>query len=151
MGTQHYDDVISLVKAGVSDGTIDGQRGCHRWLISRGLPLILGCYAPRFPLQSSSLWRWSDGLGHDVDDLGGPFLRSRIGRWCTLVVGCIFYRSETREPHLARAKRDDARTHSSRGRVPVTQAVSFHRGCLHHGISCEVVIYPLEGHMSKGP
>ena len=36
-------------------------------------------------------------------------------------------------------------------RVPVTQAIAFHRGCLHRGIPCEMVTYPREGHMIPGP
>jgi dipeptidyl aminopeptidase/acylaminoacyl peptidase len=34
-------------------------------------------------------------------------------------------------------------------RVPVSQAVAFHRGCLHHKIPCEMVIYPREPHFMQ--
>lgn len=31
-------------------------------------------------------------------------------------------------------------------RVPLSQAVAFHRGCLHYGVPCEFVTYPRELH-----
>lgn len=31
-------------------------------------------------------------------------------------------------------------------RVPLSQAVAFHRGCLHYGVPCEFVTYPREPH-----
>jgi len=34
-------------------------------------------------------------------------------------------------------------------RVPFTQAVGFHRGCLHHKIPCEMVSYPRAGHIPE--
>ena len=34
-------------------------------------------------------------------------------------------------------------------RVPLTQAIAFHRGCLHYDVPCEFVVYPREGHMMK--
>ena len=34
-------------------------------------------------------------------------------------------------------------------RVPLTQAIAFHRGCLHYGVPCEFVVYPREGHLMK--
>ena len=30
--------------------------------------------------------------------------------------------------------------------VPISQAKTFHRGCLHHGVECELVVYSGEGH-----
>ncbi len=31
-------------------------------------------------------------------------------------------------------------------RVPLSQEVAFHRGCLHYGVPCEFVTYPRESH-----
>lgn len=40
--------------------------------------------------------------------------------------------------------------HSERDeRVPVSQALAFHRACLHHDIPCQMVIYPREPHMMR--
>jgi dipeptidyl aminopeptidase/acylaminoacyl peptidase len=32
-------------------------------------------------------------------------------------------------------------------RVPISQAVAFHRGCLRYGVPCEFVSYPREPHL----
>jgi len=34
-------------------------------------------------------------------------------------------------------------------RVPISQAVAFHRGCLRYGVPCEFVAYPKEPHLFK--
>lgn len=32
-------------------------------------------------------------------------------------------------------------------RVPLPNALAFHRACIHYGVPCELAIYPREGHM----
>jgi dipeptidyl aminopeptidase/acylaminoacyl peptidase len=34
-------------------------------------------------------------------------------------------------------------------RVPISQATAFKRGCDYHGVPCEMVTYPREGHSFK--
>jgi len=152
MGTSDYDDVITLVKAGISKGLIDKDRvviggwsqggflsylsvtrsdfqfkaaicgaGVTDWDL-----MSMTSDAPIFEAHLAGKAPWEDGSRKTQDRHGSP----------------IWHMKDIKTPILILHGEKDVR-------VPASQAIAFHRGCLHHDIPCEMVIYPREGHSIK--
>ncbi|MCJ1227515.1 hypothetical protein MMC12_004171 [Toensbergia leucococca] len=150
MGTVDYDDVICTVKAAISKGLVDEQRVAIGGWSQGGFLSYLAVTRPDFHFQAAvcgagvSDWDMmsmtSDAPFYEADlvgsvpwETGKEDVRGRRG-------SAIWNTKDVRTPILILHGEQDAR-------VPVTQAVAFHRGCLHYGVPCEMVTYPREGHM----
>lgn len=149
MGTTDYEDIISIVKKGISEGIVDEQKVAIGGWSQGGFLSYLAVTRPDFHFRAAicgaGVTDWdmmsmtSDAPFFETELAGGaPWdsdkddIRPRHG-------SAIWDMKNVRTPILILHGEDDVR-------VPLTQAIAFHRGCLHHGIPCEFVTYPREGH-----
>ena len=154
MGTTDYSDIISLVKAGISQGFIDGESVAIGGLSHGGFLSYLAVTRSDFQFKAAvcgeGITDWdmltmtSDAPWYDAELAGSaPWetdaydTRGRQG-------SAIWHMKDvkTMTPILILHGEEDKR-------VPLSQAVAFHRGCLKWGWPCEFVVYPREGHMFK--
>jgi len=149
MGTLDYDDVISIVEEGISRGIVDKEHvGIGGW--SQGgflsyLAVTRNDFHFKAAVCGAGVTDW-DMMSMTSDapcfesELGGgaPWeveSSSTVGRQGS----AIWYMKNVKTPILILHGEKDVR-------VPLTQAVAFHRGCLHHDVPCEMVVYPREPH-----
>jgi len=164
MGTVDYDDIISLVDEGIRRGLVDKQKimvggwsqggflsyllavrrnGVHGetsddksdWKI-RGA--ICGAGVTDWDMMSMS----SDLVTFEAELAGSAPWATKHGKHGTTArQGSAIWEMADKDipPVLILHGQEDAR-------VPLTQAVAFHRGCKHYGIPCEMAVYPREGH-----
>ena len=154
VGTDDYDDIIAMIKAGIAQGTIDEERVAIGGWSQGGFLSYLATTRPDFHFRAAvcgagvtdwdMLTATSDMPSFEAELAGGaPWamdansIKARHG-------SALWHMKDIKTPILILHGEEDVR-------VPVTQAIAFHRGCLHHGISCEMVTYPREGHMIPGP
>ncbi|KAH8804387.1 Alpha/Beta hydrolase protein [Xylogone sp. PMI_703] len=162
VGTVDYDDVISLVDAGIAQGLVDpekiivggwSQGGILSYLLAtrRNLEVKVGdwmirgaiCGAGGTDLDMLSLT--SDHPYFEAELVGGapwdPKRDNSIAENASAIRRLRAHRSsETVPPILILHGQEDKR-------IPVGQAVSFHRACRAYGISCEMATYPREPHL----
>ena len=152
MGTTDYEDIISMVKKGISEGIVDEQKVAIGGWSQGGFLSYLAVTRPDFHFRAAicgaGVTDWdmmsmtSDAPFFETELAGGaPWdsdrddTRSRHG-------SAIWDMKNVKTPILILHGEDDVR-------VPLTQAIAFHRGCLQHGIPCEFVTYPREGHLQE--
>ena len=152
MGTKDYDDVISLLEEGIAQGLIDGSRVAIGGWSQGGFLSYLAVTRQNFHFKAAicgaGVADW-DMLTMSSD---APWFESEIAGkapWQTDVSdtsarhgSAIWHMKNIKTPILILHGEKDER-------VPLTQGVAFHRGCLHHGVPCEFVTYPREGHIIK--
>ena len=154
MGTDDYDDIISMVKAGVSDGLIDEQRVAIGGWSQGGFLSYLAVTRQAFHFKAAicgaGVTDWdmmsmtSDAPFWEAELAGGAPWELDASSTKARHGSAIWHMKNVSAPVLILHGEDDVR-------VPLSQAIAFHRGCLHHGVPCELVTYPREGHMSNGP
>jgi dipeptidyl aminopeptidase/acylaminoacyl peptidase len=149
-GTVEYSDMIDLVKAGIERGTIDKHRvGLAGWSYGGYLGYLAVTRDSTFHFQAAMCgagitdWdllnmttqvplSWAEISGHVPWGVDKSNTNNRQG-------SPIWHMQDIKTPILIIHGDDDTS-------VPVTQAKTFHQGCLHLGFDCEMVIYPREGH-----
>lgn len=152
MGTGEFDDIISLVKHGISEGIIDESKvGIGGW--SQGgflsyLAVTRQDFHFKAAICGAGVSDW-DMMSMSSD---APFFEAELAGkapWYTDA-------SDTSARHgspiwnMKNVKTPIMILHGEKDeRVPISQAVAFHRGCLHYGVPCEFVTYPREPHLFK--
>lgn len=148
--------MIDLVKAGVANGTIDENRvGIAGWSYGGYLANIAITRDSTFHFQAAV-----SGAGIADWDLkmmtteGTPLVTAQLigpGPWDVdrgntqnRKGSAIWHMQDIKTPILLLHGEDDSI-------VPVSQARAFHQGCLSHGVPCELVVYPREGHGGEPP
>ena len=149
-GTVEYSDMIDLVRAGIERGIIDKHRvGLAGWSYGGYLAYLAVTRDSIFHFQAvmcgAGITDW-DLLNMTTDE---PLTWAEISGHVPWGVdksntknrqaSPIWHMQVIRTPILIIHGEDDTS-------VPVTQAKTFHQGCLHLGIDCEMVVYPREGH-----
>ena len=154
MGTTDYSDIISLVKAGISKGFINEQNVAIGGLSQGGFLSYLAVTRSDFQFKAAvcgeGITDWdmlsmtSDAPWYDAELAGSaPWETSADdtkGRQWSAIWNMKDVKTKT--PILILHGEEDKR-------VPLSQAVAFHRGCLRWGWPCEFVVYPREGHLFK--
>ena len=154
MGTTDYSDIISLVKAGISKGFINEQNVAIGGLSQGGFLSYLAVTRSDFQFKAAvcgeGITDWdmlsmtSDAPWYDAELAGSaPWETSADdtkGRQGSAIWNMKDVKTKT--PILILHGEEDKR-------VPLSQAVAFHRGCLRWGWPCEFVVYPREGHLFK--
>lgn len=150
MGTTDYSDVIALAKAGVASGLIDPEKVIIGGYSQGGFLSYLATTRPDFNFRGAI-------CGGGVSDLDMLSMTSDTPWSETQLAGSAPWSSsadDTRSRHgsaiwhMKNVKTPILILHGEKDeRVPLTQAVAFHRGCLHYGVPCEFVTYPREGHV----
>ena len=154
MDTTDYSDIISLVRAGISQGFIDEQNVAIGGLSQGGFLSYLAVTRSDFQFKAAvsgeGITDWdmltmtSDAPWYDAELAGSaPWetdaydTRGRQGSAISHMKDV-----KTMTPILILHGEEDKR-------VPLSQAVAFHRGCLRWDWPCEFVVYPREGHIFK--
>jgi dipeptidyl aminopeptidase/acylaminoacyl peptidase len=152
MGTKDYDDIISLVKTGIDLGIIDERRvGIGGWSQGGYLSYLAATRPDKFHFHAAvcgaGVTDWDTINMTSVATWFGPELvgnapwKAGIDSIAARQASPFWHIKDVRDtPILILHGEEDPR-------VPVSQATSFHRGCLYHNKPCEMVIYPREGHM----
>ncbi|KAI9817868.1 MAG: hypothetical protein M1827_000987 [Pycnora praestabilis] len=150
MGTTDYSDVIDSVKAGIGKGLIDENNVAIGGFSQGGFLSYLAVTRPDFVFKAAVC-----GAGvSDFDMMSmtsdAPFFEAELAGKAPWEVdadstegrhgSAIWNMKAVKTPILILHGEEDAR-------VPLTQGVAFHRGCLHHGVPCEMVRYPREPHV----
>ena len=152
MGTGDYQDIIDIIKFCISKGHIDEQRVAIGGYSQGGFLSYLATTRSDFDFKAAvcgagiSDWDMlcmSNDLPWAEKELAG------LAPWETDANDTkarhgspIWHIKNVKTPILILHPENDER-------VPVSQAVAFHRGCVHHGVPCEFVTYPREGHVIK--
>ena len=151
MGTKDYDDIISLIKAGIAEGVIDDRRvGIGGWSQGGFLSYLAAtrpdtfhfraavCGAGVADFDTSCMTSAASWFGPELQ--GSATWKVDITSISARQASPFWHIKDVRDtPILILHGEDDAR-------IPVSQATSFHRGCLYRQKPCEMVIYPREGH-----
>ncbi|KAK3171603.1 hypothetical protein OEA41_003687 [Lepraria neglecta] len=151
MGTTDYSDIISLVHKGISMGLIDESRVAIGGWSQGGFLSYLAVTREDFHLKAAV-------CGAGVTDWDMMSMSSDAPWFESELAGCAPWETtssdikgrqgspiwnmkdvKTKTPLLILHGEEDKR-------VPVSQAVAFHRGCLKYDWPCEMVIYPKEEH-----
>lgn len=155
MGQKDYTDVIDALKAAVAEKIVDPEKVVVGGWSQGGFLSYLCAVRDDFPFRGAicgaGVTDW-DSLCMSSDI---PFFEAALtgrapwaardkrdteGRKGSAVWEMAATKPEDRTPVLILHGEEDKR-------VPLIQAVAFHRGCLEVGWPCEFVTYPREGHM----
>lgn len=149
MGTTDYEDVITLVKAGISRGLIDKDRVVIGGWSQGGFLSYLSVTRPDFQFKGAI-------CGAGVTDWDLMSMTSDLPSFESQLAGKAPWEDGSRKTqnrqgsaiwHMDNINTPILILHGEKDvRVPTSQAIAFHRGCLHRKIPCEMVIYPREGH-----
>ena len=154
MGVKDYSDVVDVVKAAVAQGVVDPERVVVGGWSQGGFLSYLCAVRADFPFRGAicgagvSDWDMmtmsSDMTFLEVALTGkAPWTvtdkNDTTGRSGSAVWEMARTKKENRTPVLILHGEEDKR-------VPLSQAMAFHRGCLEVGWPCEFVAYPREPH-----
>ncbi|KAI9734533.1 MAG: hypothetical protein M1834_002134 [Cirrosporium novae-zelandiae] len=158
MGTKDYDDIIATLTEGIERGLIDGTKVAIGGWSQGGFLSYLSVTRPtsfhfKAAVCGAGVTEWdmmvmtSDFYLFEAELAGNtPWgadsksgKKSRHGSAIWHMKPSKNNNNNNKTPILILHGEDDVR-------VPLSQATAFHRGCLHHGIPCEMVTYPREGH-----
>ena len=150
MGNLDYSDVITLVKAGITKGLIDPNRVVIGGWSQGGFLSYLSTTRSDFQFKAAI-------CGAGVTDWDLMSMTSDLPSFESQLAGKAPWENGSRKSqnrhgsaiwHMEDIKTPILILHGEKDvRVPTSQAIAFHRGCLHHKIPCEMVIYPREGHL----
>lgn len=152
MGTTDYDDVIALVKKGVEQGLIDGERVGIGGYSQGGFLSYLATTRDDFNFKAAvcgaGITDWdmmtmtSDEFFFEAELAGKAPWECGAGNTEARHGSAIWHMENVKTPILILHGEDDEI-------VPLSQAMAFHRGCLHYGVPCEFVTYPRELHVMR--
>lgn len=152
MGTTDYDDVIALLKEAISQGFVDRDRVAIGGYSQGGFLSYLSMTRQDFHFKAAicgaGISDWdahimaSDAPWYNVESIGKAPWETSADNTKARRGSPIWHMKHIKTPILILHGEDDVR-------VPFSQAVAFHRGCLHHNVPCEFVAYPREGHVIK--
>lgn len=150
VGTVDYDDVISMVKAGITDGLIDADKvvigGWSQGGFLSYLAVTRSDFTFRGAICGAGISDWDMMcMTSDV-----PAAQSELSGKAPWEEGALKTQHRRGSPiwHMKNVKTPILILHGEKDvRVPVTQAVAFLRGCLHYKIPCQMITYPRENHL----
>ena len=154
MGTIDYTDIISLVKAGISKGFIDEKNVAIGGLSQGGYLSYLAVTRSDFQFKAAvcgeritdcDVLTMTPGIPwYDAEFAGSALWETDANDTSGRQGSAVWHMKDvkTKTPILILHGEEDRR-------VPLSQAVVSHRGCLRWGWPCEFVVYPREGHLFK--
>jgi len=152
LGTVDYDDIIASVKEGIAQGLIDEERVIIGGYSQGGFLSYLAVTRPDFQFKGAicgagvtdadMMCMTSDAPFFEAELAGKPPWEADASDTSARHASAIWHMKNVKTPILILHGENDVR-------VPLTQAVAFHRGCLHYGVPCDFVMYPREGHAIK--
>ncbi|KAL9118040.1 MAG: hypothetical protein Q9187_005418 [Circinaria calcarea] len=153
MRTRDYEDIISMVKQGIAEGIVGEQKVAIGGWSYGGFLSSLAVTRPDFHFRAAicggGVANWdmmsktsSDAPLYEAELAGGEPRDSNMDDTRSRHASDVWNVKNVKTPILILHGEDDVC-------VPLTEAIAFHRGCLHHGIPCEFVTYPREEHESE--
>ena len=152
MGTTDYDDILSMLKHCISKGLVDESRVAIGGWSQGGFLSFLATTRQDFHFKAAicgagvSDWDMmcmsSDAPLFEAELAGKAPWETNSSDTKARHGSAIWHMEKVKTPILIIHGEEDKR-------VPLNQAVAFHRGCLHHDVPCEMVTYPREGHSFK--
>jgi len=154
VGTQDYDDVITTLNAAVDKGLVDGEKVVVGGWSQGGFLSYLCAVRADFPFKGAicgaGITDWD--MMSMSSDL--PLFQSEltgVAPWQMTDSTDVRARHSSAVWHMRRTEKKNRISllilHGEEDRrVPLNQAVAFHRGCLEMDWPCEFVVYPREGH-----
>lgn len=149
VGTLHYEDIVSIVEAGIEDGFIDreyvaiggwSQGGFLSYLfVTRDTLKFRAAVCGAGITDWDSLIMTSDFTAAEADMAGRAHWDAEPNDVSMRHASAIWRISKIKTPILILHGEKDER-------VPVSQAKAFYRGCLEHGVNCKTALYPGEPH-----
>ncbi|MCJ1309509.1 hypothetical protein MMC25_003169 [Agyrium rufum] len=150
MGTEDYSDIVDMVKSAIKDGLVDKERVAIGGWSQGGFLSYLAVTRDDFTFKAAvpgagvtdwdTMCMTSDAHFLEAELSGGAPWYLPADELKTRHGSPIWHMKNVKTPMLILHGEADAR-------VPVSQAIAFHRGCLHYGNNiCELVTYPREPH-----
>jgi len=154
MGKQDYDDVITTLNAAIDKGLVDREKVVVGGWSQGGFLSYLCAVRADFPFKGAicgagvtdwDMMSMSSDLPIFESELTG------VAPWQIADSTDVRARHGSAVWHMRRTEKTDRTPililHGERDqRVPLNQAIAFHRGCLDMDWPCEFVTYPREGH-----
>lgn len=159
MGTVDYLDIIAAVKTGISKKLVDPDRVIIAGWSQGGYHAYLAATRNDFPFRGAICGAGVTDLDMLVMTSCHPWYEADLAGTAPWDSDPSETRNRSRSPiwaikKLAKERQSGAKImpililHPENDQtIPVTQALAFHRGCLLHGIPCELVTYPREDHV----
>lgn len=163
LGTVDYEDVISLVEEGIHRGLVDKHRVMIGGWSQGGFMSYISAVrnAPNKLPRSISDWQFKGAIcGAGICDDDMLTMSSDMPTFQAELSGIAPWDAKQDD---TRARRASAIWQLTAGvkhvppililhgeadeRVPLSQAIAFHRGCQRHNIPCELVTYPKQPHV----
>ena len=153
VGTKDYSDIIDMIKSGIERNLFDPERVAIGGWSQGGFLSYLSVTRQEFVFKAAvcgggiSDWDMlvmsSDIPAVEAEMVGGAPWTMNANDLRTRHASAVWHvanGASTKTPVLIlHSERDE--------RVPLSQAIAFHRACLFHDIPCQMVIYPREPHM----
>lgn len=150
IGTKDYSDIIAMVVSCIERGIFDPDRIAIGGWSQGGFLSYLAVTRPDFHFRAAvcgggvvdwdMLTMSSDVPSAEEELAGGAPWDMDIDFLKTRHSSPIWHMKDIKTPILILHSEKDER-------VPVSQALAFYRGCLHHKYSCDMVLYPREPHV----
>ncbi|KAG6997905.1 hypothetical protein G7Y79_00037g074230 [Physcia stellaris] len=153
VGTKDYSDIIDMIKFGIERTLFDPERIAIGGWSQGGFLSYLSVTRQEFLFKAAvcggGITDWdmlvmsSDISAVEAEMAGGAPWTMDADDLRTRHASAVWHVATgvgTKTPVLIlHSERDE--------RVPLSQAIAFHRACLHQDIPCQLVIYPREPHM----
>ena len=152
VGTKDYDDIISMVHAGIQRRIFDPDRVGIIGYSQGGFLSYLAVTRPDFRFRAAicggGITDWdmltmsSDFpvLQSELAPGSAPWAVSKSRDTATRYASPIWHMKGMDTPILMlHAEADE--------RIPLSQAIAFYRGCMYHKVDCQLVVYPREPHV----
>ena len=153
VGTKDYSDIIDMIKLGIERTLFDPERITIGGWSQGGFLSYLSVTRQEFLFKAAvcggGITDWdmlvmsSDISAVEAEMAGGAPWTMDANDLRTRHASAVWHVAigvGTKTPVLIlHSERDE--------RVPLSQAIAFHRACLHQDIPCQMVIYPREPHM----
>lgn len=150
-GTLDYDDIITVIKAGIRELLIDEAHVAIGGWSAGGILSYLATVRPfsfdfRAAVCGAGITDWdssamtSDYPALEAELVGGAPWDRKPDDVSTRRISPIWHIPKIEMPILILHGEKDER-------IPLSQGTAFYRGCLHHKKECQMVVYPREPHM----
>ena len=152
VGTEDFDDVISIIQEAVERGMVDENKVIIGGWSQGGFLSYLATTRPDFRFKGAicgaGVTDWdtmsmtSDATLFEAELAGGAPWTSEASFTKPRHGSAVWHMEDVKTPVLILHGEDDPR-------VPVNQAKVFYRGCVKFDVPCEMALYPRESHMGS--
>ena len=152
VGTKDFDDIVSMVNAEIQRGTVDPNRVAIIGYSQGGFLSYLAVTRPDFhfcaAICGGGIRDWNmltmpsslPIFQCELTPGGAPWVASKPGDTATRHASAIWHMKNVDTPILMLHGEVNVR-------IPLSQAIAFHRACIYHKVDCQLVVFPREPHV----